>query len=46
MKNRPKLTNKQRTAIGYKRHDNGEIAHQAEKYAFSKNNDNVKPDQF
>ena len=44
MKERPKLTNTQRTAMGIKRHDNGEIAHQAEKNAFSKKNDNVMPD--
>jgi hypothetical protein len=44
MKGRPKLTNKQRSAMGFKRYDNGEIAHQTEKDTFSKNNDNVRPD--
>jgi hypothetical protein len=44
MRGRPKLTNKQRTAMGFIRHDNGEIAHKAEKIAYSKNNDNVRPD--
>jgi hypothetical protein len=46
MKGKPKLTNKQRTALGFKRYDNGEIAHQAEKVAYSKNNDNVRPDSL
>lgn len=38
------LTNKQRTAMGLKRKDNGEITHIAEKATFSRKNDNVKPE--
>lgn len=46
MKGKAKLTNKQRTAIGFKRHDNGEIDHAAEKAAYSKRHDNVRSDSF
>jgi hypothetical protein len=46
MKGKPKLTNKQRTALGFKRCDHGEIAHAAEKTAHSRNNDNVRSDSF
>lgn len=46
MKGKPKLTNKQRAALGIKRHDNGEIDHAAEKVAYSRNNDNVRPDSL
>lgn len=46
MKVKGRLTNKQRTAIGLKRHDNGEITHDADKASYSKNNDNVRPDSF
>ncbi|MBL4936603.1 hypothetical protein JK636_12625 [Clostridium sp. YIM B02515] len=44
MKNRSRLTNTQRKAIGHKMSDNGEIAHYAEKVQYSRNNDNVKPE--
>lgn len=37
-----RLSNKQRSAMGLKRRDNGEISHNAEKVAFSRKNDNVK----
>ncbi len=46
MKRKARLTNKQRTAMGFKRYDNGEIAHAAEKAEYSKSNDNVRPDSF
>ncbi|GLC32775.1 hypothetical protein [Clostridium omnivorum] len=39
-----RLTNKQRSAMGLKRTDNGEINHSAEKVAFNRKNDNVKPE--
>lgn len=39
-----RLSNKQRSAMGLKRKDNGEINHYAEKVVFSKQNDNVKPE--
>lgn len=44
VKNRSRLTNTQRKAIGHKMRDNGEIAHYAEKVQYSRNNDNVKPE--
>jgi hypothetical protein len=44
VKNRSRLTNTQRKAIGHKMRDNGEIGHYAEKVQYSRNNDNVKPE--
>lgn len=46
MKGKARLTNKQRTAIGIKIHDNGEIVHYNDKVNTSRKNDNVRPDQL
>lgn len=46
MKGKARLTNKQRVAVGIKLHDNGEISHYNEKINTSRNNDNVRPEQF
>ncbi|SKA86311.1 hypothetical protein SAMN05428976_10863 [Clostridium sp. USBA 49] len=46
MKNKPKFTNKQKTAMGIKMNDNGEIAHYNDKVEISRKNDNVKPNEF
>lgn len=43
MKN-TKLTNKQLSAAGIDRVDNGEIEHRADKAKTSRKNDNVKPE--
>lgn len=46
MKGKPKFTNQQMSAEGLKRTDNGEVQHDAEKAANSRQNDNVKPNTF
>jgi hypothetical protein len=44
MKTKSEITNQQRSALGIKRTDNGEIEHADEKKTWSKENDNVRPD--
>lgn len=46
MKGKPRLTNKQRAAMGIRRWDNGEISHYNEKVNTSRSSDNVKPEVF